>query len=231
VFGCSTKHLIPSYSSAFMHLERIRISDDDNPAGREMVFTSGANAIHKWMLLNAEKNGAELLRFIVMACATRQESAFLGPMLVGAHRLTVPIQLECVLVRHAPQECGISQAPCRTSGWLLTPEGILTPTSNPKLRLNSAARFSLPPKGRSHTAWLLLAYGKNPQPHLGTDSYQCGPNHRLRRTGSFFNAQEQITDPVAFLKPMFSCAIKSRTGSSFWFPQRGLAGTTTRLQV
>src|ERR1019366_82221 len=157
--------------------------------------------IRRWTLLSTGAAATARLRCLALASLGRWHMARLAgrvlPLLAAnTHR---PVQVEFVLIRHAPQE-RMPHSPSRHhQGWRLLPGGGWEALARQALRCQVPnVRPGWLDSGRSQTGRLLLGYGRSIQ--VGADGFGLHPDQRWRRCAGLFEAESRVTDPVAFLK-------------------------------
>ena len=108
-----------------MHVERLRAANVRRLAASENDFADGPVALRRWTVLGASKSSDALLRSLAPASLGRRQMEAFAPRLVAdlAERHDGPIELEAVLIRHAPQECGLRTPARRRIGWRFHPDG------------------------------------------------------------------------------------------------------------
>jgi hypothetical protein len=118
--------------------------------------------------------------------------------LLAAH-LDRPVQVEFVLIRHAPQERQPHSPSRHQQGWRLLAGGRWEALARQTLRCQvPCARQGGVESGRSQTGRLLLGYGRSIQ--VGADGFGLLPDQRWRRCAGLFEPNSRVADPVAFLK-------------------------------
>ena len=108
-----------------VYLERLLPENVRHLAPVEQVFSDGPRQIRRWTLLSAGAGATSQLRCLALAGLGRwQLSRMAGqlmPLLAAdPERL---VQLESVLIRHAPQDCGPHSPSRHQQGWRLLPGG------------------------------------------------------------------------------------------------------------
>ena len=122
-----------------------------------------------------------------------------GAML--AERPEHPVELELVLVLHAPQERTPQSPARRQRGWRLCADGRSTHLAKSGLRsLRLGAQLGCPERGRSHLGRLLIGYGRRITAHTASDQFGIYPDQRVRRCAGLFDASARVTNPRAFLE-------------------------------
>src|ERR1035441_7809060 len=184
-----------------MYLERLLPENVRHLAPVEEVFSDGPQQIRRWTLLSAGAAATARLRCLALISLGRwQMSRLAGRVrpLLAAH-LDRPVQVEFVLIRHAPQERQPHSPSRHQQGWRLLAGGRWEALARQTLRCQvPGARQGGAESGRSQTARLLLGYGRSPQ--AGADGFGLDPDQRWRRCAGLFDAEPRLTDPVAFLK-------------------------------
>ena len=184
-----------------MYLERLLPENVRHLAPVEEVFSDGPQQIRRWTLLSAGAAATARLRCLALISLGRwQMSRLAGRVrpLLAAH-LDRPVQVEFVLIRHAPQERQPHSPSRHQQGWRLLAGGRWEALARQTLRCQvPGARQGGAESGRSQTGRLLLGYGRSPQ--AGADGFGLDPDQRWRRCAGLFDAEPRLTDPVAFLK-------------------------------
>ncbi|MCZ7640134.1 MAG: hypothetical protein M5U12_31205 [Verrucomicrobia bacterium] len=185
-----------------MHIESLRAENVRHLEPCEHAFSAGQGAIRKWTVLEATDASHALLRCVALAGLGRRQMLLLACSLNGelVEQRALPAHLEFVLIRHAPQE-RMPHSPVRQqSGWHFWADGRVAPVLKPAFRSPGwGARFGRPDLGRSHHGRLVVGYGRQVIPHVGTDQFDIYPDQRLRRCAGLFDAAARVTDPLAFL--------------------------------
>lgn len=184
-----------------MYLERLLTENVRHLASVEQVFAEGLRQVQRWTLLDAAAAGTACLRCLALAGQGRWQLKHLAARarLLLAADAERPVQVEFVLIRHAPQERLPSSSPRRHQGWRILTGGHWEGVPRQALRCQVAgARGGGLESGRSHTGRLLLGYGCSIQP--GTDGFGIHPDQRLRRCAGLFDSVSRVTDPLAFLE-------------------------------
>jgi hypothetical protein len=184
-----------------MYLERLLAENVRHLAAVEQVFSDGPQQIRRWTLLSAGAAATGLLRCLALVSLGRWQMSRLAgrvsPLLVSdTHR---PVRLECVLIRHAPQE-RLPHSPSRHhQGWRFLAGGRWEALARGTLRCRvTGARQGWLESGRSQTGRLLLGYGRSIRG--GADGFGLHPDQRYRRCAGLFESESAVTDPVAFLR-------------------------------
>jgi hypothetical protein len=184
-----------------MYLERLLPENVRRLAPVEQVFSDGPQQIRRWTLLSAGAAATAQLRCLALASLGRWQMSRLAgrvmPLLAADSAR--PVQVEFVLIRHAPQE-RLPHSPSRHhQGWRLLAGGKLEALARPALRCQvPGARQGAVESGRSQTGRLLLGYGRSIQ--VSADGFGLHPDQRWRRCAGLFESESSVTDPVAFLK-------------------------------
>jgi hypothetical protein len=184
-----------------MYLERLLTENVRHLAPVEQVFGDGPRQVRRWTLLAAGTAGTACLRCLALAGQGRRQlnrlAARVGPLL--AEDSDRPVQVEFVLIRHAPQERLPSSPPRHHQGWRILSGRRWEGLARQALRCQVAgARKGGLESGRSHTGRLLLGYGRSIQ--AGTDGFGIHPDQRLKRCAGLFDSASRVTDPLAFLE-------------------------------
>jgi hypothetical protein len=102
-----------------MYLERLLPENVRHLAPVELVFSHGPRQLHRWTLLSAGAAATAQLRCLALAGLGRCQLARLAgpalPLLAADPRR--PMQLESVLIRHAPPEHMPHSPSVRQHGW------------------------------------------------------------------------------------------------------------------
>ena len=89
-----------------MYIERLLAENVRHLPSVEQVYADGPHQVRRWTLLAAGAAGTACLRCLALAGQGRRQLARLaarvGPLL--AEDSNRPVQVEFVLIRHAPQE-------------------------------------------------------------------------------------------------------------------------------
>ncbi|MEK7684895.1 MAG: hypothetical protein AAB466_05700 [Verrucomicrobiota bacterium] len=206
-----------------MHLERIFIDHTKNVSCGGLNFAADRNSIRKWTLLPPHAENLELFALFALACSgTRQAPQLQRLLLSIVSEGAGPVRVEFVLVRHAPQECGLFQPPRKGSGWQILLDGSMAPIQKGDARhLHTEPAFGKPHLGSGNSGWLFLAYGRQVLAHANTDSLHFSdPHHRLRRFASLFDPQARLTDAAAFLERLHLKSVLYERGRSQAFITR-----------
>jgi hypothetical protein len=184
-----------------VYLERLLPENVRRLAPIEQAFSDGPKQIRRWTVLSAGAAATARLRCLALASLGRWQMSRLAgrvlPLLAAnTHR---PVQVEFVLIRHAPQE-RMPHSPSRHhQGWRLLPGGGWKALARETLRSQVPdARQGGLESGRSQTGRLLLGYGRSIR--VGADGFGLHPDQRWRRCVGLFESESRVTDPVAFLK-------------------------------
>ncbi len=186
-----------------MHLERLLVENVRRLGNREHDFTIGSGRLRRWNLLLADGASSALLRSLALAGMGQRQLERLAQQfpLDLAERSDLPVHLEFVQVRHAPQERGPASSVRRHLGWCVGVGGTWSALPKSAMRYRDpAASAGCPELGRSNVGRLLLGYGSQVWPHAGTDSFGIHPDQRLKRCAGLFGSEPWVTDPVAFLQ-------------------------------
>ena len=186
---------------ATMYIERLLPENVRHLAPVEQVFSVGPREIRRWTLLNAGAAATARLRCLALVSLGRWlMSRLAGRMLrLLAANPARPVQVEFVLVRHAPQERGRHTLSRHHQGWRLATGGTWEALERQTLRCQvPGARQGGSEPGLSQTGRLLLGYGRSI--YAGADGFDQYPDQRLRRCAGLFESKSRVTDPVAFLK-------------------------------
>jgi hypothetical protein len=186
-----------------MYIERLLVENVRHLGRGGHDFTAGPGQLRRWNVLPAGRSSSALLRLLALAgLGRRQMQGLAMRFLAGlADQPGQPVHLECVQIRHAPQERGASSPTRRHFGWRLRAKSLLAALPKGAARYRDAtARFGRPESGQSNTGRLLLGYGSPIQAHAGTDRFLIYPDQRLKRCAGLFDAGARVTDPVAFLQ-------------------------------
>ena len=186
---------------ATMYIERLLPENVRHLAPVEQVFSVGPREIRRWTLLNAGAAATARLRCLALVSLGRWlMSRLAGRMLrLLAANPARPVQVEFVLVRHAPQERGRHTLSRHHQGWRLVVGGTWEALERQTLRCQvPGARQGGSEPGLSQTGRLLLGYGRSI--YAGADGFDQYPDQRLRRCAGLFESKSRVTDPVAFLK-------------------------------
>src|ERR1035437_6381277 len=184
-----------------MYLERLLPGNVRNLAPVEQVFSDGPQQVRRWTLLSAGAAATSRLRCLALVSLGRwQMSRLAGRVLpLLAAKPDRPVQMEFVLIRHAPQERQPHRAARHHQGWGFLAGGRWEALARQALRCQvPGARQGVVESGRSQTGRLLLGYGRSIQ--TGADGFGLHPDQRWRRCAGLFEAGSRLTDPVAFLK-------------------------------
>ena len=182
-------------------LERLLPENVRHLAAVEQVFSDGPQQIRRWTLLSAGAAATARLRCLALVSLGRWQMSRLAgrvmPLLAADPAR--PVQVEFVLIRHAPQE-RLPHSPSRHhQGWRLLAGGRWEALARPTLRCQvPGVRQGGVESGRSQTGRLLLGYGRSIQ--VGADGFGLHPDQRWRRCAGLFESESRVTDPVAFLK-------------------------------
>ena len=184
-----------------VYLERILTENVRRLAPVEQVFSDGPRQIRRWTLLSAGAGATSQLRCLALAGLGRwQLSRMAGRMMpllaADPERL---VQLESVLIRHAPQDCGPHSPSRHQQGWRLLPGGKWAVIEPKTLRCKvPRARKTRVESGEIQTGRLLLGYGCSIR--VSADGFGPHPDQRFRRCAGLFDAESRVMDPVAFLQ-------------------------------
>ena len=202
-----------------MYFERLLTENVRYLTPVEKVFTDGpdqaglAVMVCRWTLLRTGPDSTALMRCLALASlGTWQVSRLAGRVMsLMAEVPSRPVQMEFVLIRHAPQERG-SHSPSRLhQGWRLLGEGkwevMKTPTFS---SLVPGTKVGGAESGRCQTGRLLLGYGG--VIGVSTDGFDPHPDQRFRRCAGLFETESCVTDPVAFLQRLHHKSRYRRSG-------------------
>jgi hypothetical protein len=184
-----------------MYLERLLPQNVRHLAAVEQLFSYGPQQIRRWTLLSAGASSTALLRCLALVSLGRWQMSRLAERVLPllAAEPDRPVQVEFVLIRHAPQE-RLPHSPSRHhQGWRLLPGGKWEALARQTLQCQAlGAQPRAMESGRSQTGRLLLGYGRSIQ--VGADGFGLHPDQRWRRCIGLFESESRVTDPVAFLK-------------------------------
>ena len=184
-----------------MYLERLLPENVRHLAPVEQVFSGGPQQIRRWTLLNAGAAATAQLRCLALVSLGRWQMSRLAERVLPllAAEPDRPVQVEFVLIRHAPQERGPYSPSRHHQGWRLLPGGKWEALARQALRCQALGAWPRAMEsGRSQTGRLLLGYGRSIW--SGADGFSLHPDQRWRRCAGLFEAESRVTDPVAFLK-------------------------------
>ena len=184
-----------------MYLERLLPENVRHLAPVEQVFSDDLQQIRRWTLLSAGAAATSRLRCLALVSLGRwQMSRLAGRVLpLLAAKPDRPVQMEFVLIRHAPQERQPHGPSRHHQGWRFLAGGRWEALARQALRCQvPGARQGVVESGRSQTGRLLLGYGRSIQ--TGADGFGLHPDQRWRRCVGLFESESRVTDPVAFLK-------------------------------
>ena len=137
-----------------MYLERLLPENVRTLAPVEQVFSDGPQQIRRWTLLSAGAAATAQLRCLALASLGRWQMSRLAGQVMPllAADSARPVQVEFVLIRHAPQE-RLPHSPSRHhQGWRLLAGGKLEALARPALRCQvPGARQGAVESGRSQT--------------------------------------------------------------------------------
>ncbi|MEO8429786.1 MAG: hypothetical protein ABI651_22075, partial [Verrucomicrobiota bacterium] len=203
-----------------MNLERLVIANAKNLSCSAWHFAAGDDSIRKWTLLPRSAESKTLFGYVALACAGTRQASWLGRVLPPFEALgQEAVRVESVLVRHAPQECGLFQPPRKRSGWKIAPDGTITPLTKPDVYPRTPdVQLARPHLGAGNGGWLFLGYGGQIHSHANTDAFDfADPRHRLKRFASLFDSQARLTDPLAFLERLHLKGVVYERGRSLAF--------------
>jgi hypothetical protein len=184
-----------------MYLERLLPENVRHLAPVEQVFSDGPQQIRRWTLLSAGAAATARLRCLALVSLGRWQMSRLARQVLPllAQNPDRSVQVEFVLIRHAPQERGPHSPSRHHQGWRVLPGGRWEALARQALRCQvPGARQGAVESGRSQTGRLLLGYGGTIR--VGADGFGLHPDQRWRRCAGLFEAKSRVTDPVAFLK-------------------------------
>jgi len=206
-----------------MHIEHLSIDNARSLSCSEWDFTAGKDATRKWTVLPVRPENKEFFACVALACTGSRQAAALGRSLpISAALRSKPMLLKFLLVRHAPQECGVEQPPRKRSGWKVANTGEVLPLAAAELRQSTGnANIGKPHLGASNSGWLFLGYGSRIRARASTDPFDFAhPNHRLKRSASLFDRRARLMDPMAFLQRLHLKGVVYEHGRSLAFLTR-----------
>ena len=184
-----------------MYLERLLPENVRHLAPVCQVFSAGPQQIRRWTLLPAGAASTALLRCLALVSLGRGQVSRLAekmkPLLAADPKR--PVQLEFVLIRHAPQERGRHSPARQHEGWRLLAGGKCKALARSTLHGHEpGAQPGRAESGRCQVGRLLLGYGNSIR--ASTDGFDFFPDQRWRRCAGLFGSESGVTDPVAFLE-------------------------------
>ena len=184
-----------------MYLERLLPQNVRHLAAVEQLFSDGPQQIRRWTLLSVGASSTARLRCLALVSLGRWQMSRLAEWVLPllAAEPDRPVQVEFVLIRHAPQERLPHSQSRHHQGWRLLPGGKWEALARQTLHCQGlGAQLRAMESGRSQTGRLLLGYGRSIQ--VGADGFGLHPDQRWRRCIGLFESESRVTDPVAFLK-------------------------------
>lgn len=206
-----------------MHIEHLNIVNARKLSRSAWDFAAGDGTIRKWTVLPRTIESRVLLNYVARACAGTRQMPLMEAVLPPVEAVRAgPVSMEFVLVRHAPQECGVVQPPRKRSGWRISRSGDHVPMGRAELHPCGAESRSVAPHlGVINGGWLFLGYGPRFKVHADSDAFDfADPHWWLNRFASLNDSQARLTDPIAFLERLHHKGVVYGRGRSLTFLAR-----------